>query len=92
MHAEANAGVCLLSKNEIPGQMPSVSLTEKCSIKETSAACLVERLKAENDALNRIISKQSQELKIANDRVCQLQDTNIYRREVTRLEGVVNEY
>ena len=47
---------------------------------------------AENESLKKMIYEKSEQLKIANDRVCQLQESNTYRREITRLEGIVDVY
>ena len=44
---------------------------------------------AENEALKKALYEKSQELKIANDRVSQLQNSNSYRREVARMEEVI---
>ena len=62
----------------------------------SSSDCPMERLKteamiAENEALKKAVYENSRELKIANDKVCQLQNSNSYRREVVRLENVVSE-
>ena len=73
-----NAGGCLLKK----------------TTEETSSKCLLDKFKneavlAENEALKKAVYEKSQELKFANDRVSQLQNSNTYRREVARLEEVV---
>ena len=97
---------CLLTRNEITKDTSSYvsSISESVGVDKTLAVCNVDKLKtaekkvktdaviSENDALRRTIFKKNQELKIANDQVCRLQESNTYRREVLRLEGVLDEY
>ena len=46
----------------------------------------------ENEALRKQLFEKDQQLKLANDRISQLHDTNIYRREVVRLEAVLEKH
>ena len=52
----------------------------------------IQSLSIENEALRKQVFEKNQQLKLANDRISQLQDTNIYRREVVRLEAVLEKH
>ena len=49
-------------------------------------------LSPENEALHKQLFQTNQNLKIAEGKICQLQQTNVYRREVVRLESVLETY
>ena len=55
----------------------------------TSSSC--ESQADELESLHQLVIKKSQELKIANDRIKQLEDSNSYRKVVTRLEEEMEE-
>ena len=48
-------------------------------------------LTAECESLRKQLFEKQQQLKLANDRISQTEDTNAYRREVIRLEDILHE-
>ena len=86
---DTNAGGCLAVDAITTEETLSVDIRDVVS-KPPVQKLRTEDVFAENELLKKTVFQKSQELKLAHDRVSQLQDSNSYRREVKRMEEVVN--
>ena len=71
---------------------PQVETADAVPVISTQEKFKIHMLTGECDALKKQLFEKQQQLKIANDRVSQVEDTNAYRREVVRLENVLQDY
>ena len=70
---------------------PKVDENDVALLTAREDSCKIQMLTVECGRLQKQLFEKQQELKVANNRISQLEDFNSYRKEVVRLEGILDQ-